>query len=104
MNKLGILEKLDDLNSDLNSEMCKEESYGSWKIIDNNFGATLQFKIIDGRLNKMIKFCGHQTSLWCLFNGRAVTFGPEELIFHIEWDSVYLTNDKYCGINRPFYL
>ena len=72
--------------------------------VENNFGATLKYQIIDGRSRNTLKFGDQDTPLWLLFNGEAKEFGPEKFVFEIKWKSIYLTNDGHCGINRPWYL
>ena len=76
----------------------------SYDFIKNNFGATCKYQIIDGCSRKRLKFGDHETPLWLLFNGTAKEFGPEKLVFEIKWKSIYLSNEQFCGINRPWYL
>ena len=77
---------------------------GNSNFIENNFGATMKYQIIDGRSRNRLKFGDHDTPLWLLFNGEAKEFGPEKFVFEIKWKSMYLTNEEFCGINRPWYM
>ena len=78
--------------------------YEKHKIINSNVGATLKYKIIDGR-SISIKFIDHDSLLYLRFWGHlSGTLGPEKCIFEIKTNRIYLTNDTSCGVNMPWYL
>ena len=85
-------------------ENSKSTTDISHNFIKNYFGATWKYQIIDGRSRSRLKFGDHETPLWLLFFGTAKEFGPENFVFEIKWKSIYLSNEEFCGINRPFYL
>ena len=79
--------------------------YLKHKIVGSNVGATLKYKIIDGSSLIAVKFIDHETNLYLRFWGQlSGTLGPDDCLFEINKDRIYLTNDTGCGVNMPWYL
>merc|ERR1711863_7908 len=93
----GIFTSLKPYFFDKFGTLFNFEEEGNSNFIENNFGATMKYQIIDGRSRNILKFGDHDTPLWLLFNGEAKEFGPEKFVFEIKWKSMYLTNEEFCG-------
>ena len=79
--------------------------YPKDKIIGNNELATLKYKIIDGSSRVAVKFIDHETCLYLRFMGKlSGPLGPDNCVFEIAKDHIYLTNKTDCGVNMPWYL
>lgn len=81
------------------------DSYDALDRVDfklkNNMGATAKYQIVDGHSLEPIRLADHETPLYILFTG-TVEFQRTEM--QIQLNAAYLSDDKYCGVHRPFFM